>query len=327
MENATICFTLVHNTIYAIQPADHFQSSSSTTIPTCWIIKVEEPRPNVLHLLNPLARSKISSSPKTSLKGLNTLDMSFKISAPCKTYQLKEYLLFFRSGDKKWTVINDEKFEYHDLAHHNGHFYAVDSVGRTFIVDPITSNFTKISEHFQDGGYKKRFVESNGDLFLVDVFESASSPIEYMKAFSTLWKWFCDACPKSRDDGSEKPATPAWFDTLAPVGFKVFKLAVEKKLAWLQVENLGDRVFVVGDSYSFSISSSEFLSGCKGNCILYAGFCSMTEFSFIEYEQALKHDIVVFNLDDGSFAKLEKYPNYSHLFWPPPLWLTPTNPC
>ena len=51
------------------------------------------------------------------------------------------------------------------------------------------------------------------------------------------------------------------------VNFEVYKLDQECG-RWVRVENLGDRVFFLGNDCSFSVSATDF-SGCKGNCIYF----------------------------------------------------------
>ena len=74
---------------------------------------------------------------------------------------------------------------------------------------------------------------------------------------------------------------------------------------WVTVENLGDRVFILGKDSSFSVSATEF-SGCKGNCIYFT------------YED-----------DNGVFDKntdeIVDFQDSSHLFRPPSSWLN-SNP-
>jgi len=67
------------------------------------------------------------------------------------------------------------------------------------------------------------------------------------------------------------------------------------------VENLGDRVFILGTDSSFFVSTTEF-SGCKGNCIYFTD----------------ENDIGVFYLENKKTDKIVDFQDQCHLFRPPP---------
>ncbi|KAF9603361.1 hypothetical protein IFM89_035496 [Coptis chinensis] len=80
-----------------------------------------------------------------------------------------KYLVYFRAGDERWNFIGDKNCEHDDLINYKGKFYAVDKMGRTLIVDWHTLSVTLGANTIANDHRKKHLVESNGDLFLVDV--------------------------------------------------------------------------------------------------------------------------------------------------------------
>ncbi|PIA50441.1 hypothetical protein AQUCO_01300884v1 [Aquilegia coerulea] len=227
-----------------------------------WLIRVQEAMPNHIHLTDPLSRTLICPLQNNPPNEFNLLD--FKINGLCIAVQkvvlpstatkndfvvMALYswstLVFFRAGDEKWTVIEDQECQFLDLIHFQGQFYAVDSTGRACIVDPNTSNVTYIANSFQNGGgTKKHLVESKGELFLVNIYAD-----------------YDDGTQIRYDDCGEP----------IPTDCKVFKLN-ERNEQWVQVENLGDVVFLVYNQCSYSISASDF-PGCEGNLILLRSIC------------------------------------------------------
>ncbi|XP_042494744.1 F-box protein SKIP23-like [Macadamia integrifolia] len=215
-------------------------------------------------------------------------------------------LSIFKSGDEKWSIIEDLLSSYSDVICFKGKFYAVDITGGTVIVDPsatvslrtfIVGPYT--TAVFEGG--KRYLVESEGDLLLVDL----------------------RLCRDRLDDPRSNPnfdlysrIHPRLYERIgSPVEFKVFKLNEGRK-KWVELQSLGDRLLFLGDKCSFSASASDF-PGCKGNCIIFPNFftCSTGQscygFKYIE----------VFNLEDGCIGPLASYPCYSNLFWPPPSWV------
>ncbi|KAF9617366.1 hypothetical protein IFM89_036287 [Coptis chinensis] len=257
------------------------------------VLIVKETKPNKLHVAenplklhaaeNPLTGSRFKSPlPKTFPKELNTLD--FKLFVLCKQYLLEatvsgseletEYysggflvkhvyiraldncdvikvvvsstatmdnfvimgihvyglLVVCKSGDVAWTVVReDQKCRFHDLIHYKGEFYA-------------------------------RFVESNGDLFLVDIY------LDFGPRFAE-WN---ETCGPTYYSGEGRPSPPESRGESVPNGCKVYKLNERKQ--------------------HFEISS-----GHKGNATLF------TEDYFYDdnhADQALHHDIGVFNLEE-----------------------------
>ncbi|XP_042493888.1 F-box protein SKIP23 isoform X2 [Macadamia integrifolia] len=218
------------------------------------------------------------------------------------TIHVSGKLAMFKSGDEKWTIIEDQRSPYDDVICFKGKFYAVDSMGRIVIVEP-SATVTLIASHESHvfGGDKKYLVESEGDLLLVDLYLSMDtgddSPFENMDI---------------DDDFYERIES---YIVEKTVRFKVYKL-YEGRQNWVELQSLGDRLLFLGDNCSFSASACDF-PGCKGNRIYFtdAFNCSNGEDDY-----GFK-DVGVFNLDDGCIGPLASYPGYSKLFWPPPSWI------
>ncbi|KAF9617358.1 hypothetical protein IFM89_036279 [Coptis chinensis] len=316
---------LVESTIYTIRPKDQNQAHP----PKCWIIKVEEDTPNVIHLMDPLSRNFMSPKPKTFPKGLNVLD--FNIYGICKEYLLvsvkdsltqKGYqskgiylrtmilgiqkvvvssvasnndfvimalrslnLIFIRPGNETWTNfdIAGETGCISDIVHYMGKFVVVCNSGRGFLIDPCTLSVTLLVDRAGYGG-TKRLVESNGHLFLVEIFSNVS--------------------PWRHGTGGQ----------FLPIVCEVFRL-FEGKEQWVQVDSLADSVFLVCPECSFSVSAFDF-PGCKGNCILLKDYNFVT----LDKDDAFDRNIGVFNLIDGTFEAADS--SYLQLFWPPPTWIS-----
>ncbi|KAK9286207.1 hypothetical protein L1049_014591 [Liquidambar formosana] len=210
------------------------------------------------------------------------------------TIHVSGKLTMFKSGEKKWTVIDDMPSPYDDVVLFDGKFYAVDSTGRTVVVG-LSSTVTLVAKSVF-GGDKKYLVESGGALLLVDMYLSMD-PEEDL------------------GDGQI-----ALYISERIVRFKVFRLD-ENEQKWVEVKSIGDRVLFLGDNSTFSASASDF-SGCKGNCIY---FTDNSFYSIREEDGAFRDGgIGVFDLENGSIGPLANYPDYSRMFWPPPSWVTST---
>ncbi|KAJ4965633.1 hypothetical protein NE237_017482 [Protea cynaroides] len=216
------------------------------------------------------------------------------------TIHVSGKLAMFKSGDEKWTIIEDLRSPYDDVICFKGKFYAVDNTGRTVIVEPSASVTLTAFPVF--GGDKKYLVESEGDLLLVDLYLSMG-PGD-------------DPCFDNINIDDEFYHRIDTFIVEKTVHFKVFKL-YEVRQKWVELQSLGDRLLFLGDNCSFSTSACEF-PGCKGNRIYFtdAFNCSNGEDDYGFKE------IGVFNLEDGCIGPLASYPGYSKLFWPPPSWVS-----
>ncbi|KAJ7968548.1 F-box protein SKIP23 [Quillaja saponaria] len=212
------------------------------------------------------------------------------------TIHVSGKLAMFKSGDRRWNIIQEMPSPYDDVIVFKDKFYAVDNTGRAVVVG-LSSNVCLVAEPVF-GGDKKYLVESNGELLMVDMYLSFSSNQDFDDDFQEE----IDGCLCERT-----------------VRFTIFKLDGEGK-KWIEVESLGDRVLFLADDCTFSSSASE-LSICKGNCIFFTD-----NFFFINNEEngVLNGRIGVFDLDDSRITPLVDCPQYSKLFWPPPNWVALT---
>lgn len=208
------------------------------------------------------------------------------------TIHVSGKLAMFKSGEKRWSIIQDMPSPYDDVILFKGEFYAVDGTGRTVVVG-LDLGVTLIGQS-NFGGDKKFLVESVGELLLVDMYLSLDAENDHDGVFAELAENF-DCFMRERT-----------------VRFKVYKLDRKEKV-WNEVKNLGDRVLFLGDDCTFSASAAD-LRACKGNCIFFADNWDV--------EGALKSpEIGVYDMDSGIIGPLEDYAGYSELFWPPPNWI------
>lgn len=213
------------------------------------------------------------------------------------TIHVSGRLALLKSGDKKWTIIDDMPSPYDDVIFFKGHFYAVDSTGRTVIVDTGSPMMVKFVADSVFGGDKKLLVDSRGELYMVDKYLSGGpeDDLGYDEGFEFYEDFDCYMSERT-------------------VRFEVFKLD-RRGEEWVKVESLGDRILFLGDNCTFSASDSDF-RGCIGNCILF------TNSGKVEDGVLKSRGIGVFDLESGSIGPLVNYPGFSELFWPPPAWVS-----
>lgn len=211
------------------------------------------------------------------------------------TIHVSGKLAMLKSGDKKWTIIDDLPSPYDDVAFYKGQFYAVDTTGRTVVVVVGCPSSVSVVGQSVFGGDKKILVESCGDLFLVDKYLSVG--------------------PEDEDEGFEFYEEFDSYTSERTIRFEVFKLDRSEQ-KWIEVNNLGDRMFFLGDNCTFSASANDF-PGCKGNCVFFT--------DPLEDGVLKSRGIGVFDLESGSIGPLANNPAYSDLFWPPPYWVSSTS--
>lgn len=338
ISRTSLGFYLSRRTIFLIGlPNSHTQTDQDG-----WLVKIKEDVPDRKHLLNPLSRYQLNSLPNNFPRVLNLLNLRVcelgqeyvlhhvnynSNSTPCTdagnlymekvvmiwlnsesdfmllTIHVSGKLAVFKSGDKKWTIIQDMPSPYDDVIVYKGKFYAVDNTGRTVVVGLSTELSLIANPVF--GGDKKYLVESSGELLLVDMYLSI------------------DTGEGSLSFGEEFLEHLAQYMSERTVRFKVFKLDEEVQ-SWIEVRSLGDRVLFLGDDSTFSASASD-LSGCKGNCIFFVDnfFYSRDEYPTGGDDGVLAgRDIGVFDLESGCIGPLGNYPEHAKMFWPPPHWVT-----
>lgn len=227
------------------------------------------------------------------------------------TIHVSGKLVMYKSGDKKWTVIDDFPSPYDDVVCKDGIFYAVDSTGRAVMVDlnPGSAPFVTPVAESVHGGDKKYLVQSAGDLLLVDMYLSGGAPDDdfgYNEGFQFYEDFDCYMSERT-------------------VKFKVFKLDKETH-RWEEMSSLGDRIVFLGDNTAFSAFASQINSTCKGNCIFFTDqfYCGKEE----EEEEGgvwKSRGIGVFDMETGTIGPIGDYLGYSDMFWPPPDWIYSTS--
>ncbi|GAU12654.1 hypothetical protein TSUD_121460 [Trifolium subterraneum] len=191
--------------------------------------------------------------------------------------------VMFKCGDENWKVIPDMSSYLGDICLFKGQPYVVDKIGRTVMVGWDSSVQLVAEPLVGGGGYNKFLVESEGDLLLADVYDCSYTE----------------------------------FPNYDPVRIDLFKLD-EKEKKWVQLTSLGDRVLLLEESCSFSVSASD-LHIAHGNCVIFE------DNIFKPYTYKLPQTCIL-HLDDGRISLLDDCHEYDNLFWPPPEWIIPTSP-
>ncbi|KAK7250802.1 hypothetical protein RIF29_33496 [Crotalaria pallida] len=151
-----------------------------------------------------------------------------------------------KHGDEKWSwsLLDDKNFYCDDVIVFKGQFYVTDKWGTISWFDISSYKLVQYSPPLCGFGNKKHLVESCGSLYVVDryyVSEPSTTKWRYVNGVNTR---------------------------VAPVEcFKVYKLD-EELGTWVNVNDLGDRVFILGNNCNFSISAKD-VRGYQGNCIYF----------------------------------------------------------
>ncbi|EFH60292.1 F-box family protein [Arabidopsis lyrata subsp. lyrata] len=208
-----------------------------------------------------------------------------------------EKLAVFRSWDRAWTVINDYMpFRCQDLIMFDRRFFAIDYNGRTVVVDYSSFKLTLAADPLIGGGDKKFLIASCGEMFLVDIEFCRNRPNEDPEITGGFYSYF--------------------YETTVSYKFKFFKL-VEREKRWVEVEDLGDKMFFLGDDSTFSASAADIIPLCVG---------TGSSVFFYTHEESLfvmdDRNLAVFDIRSGKIELVNKLPEYAKLFWPPPPWIT-----
>ncbi|XP_031388071.1 F-box protein At2g26160-like [Punica granatum] len=150
-------------------------------------------------------------------------------------------LCYWKQGQESWSNITDDRGEasrYDDIILYKGQFYVVDNLGTVSWIDS-SIRVVQFSPPMCGGGNRKHLVESGGDIIVIDRYN--------------LQTTYPDNYRGPRSDEA--------------VNFKVYRLD-QKWGKWEEVRNLGDVVFFLGTSCSFSVSVQD-IDGCPGNCIYF----------------------------------------------------------
>lgn len=325
--DSAVGFRLSQRSILLIKPHEPCIESDSFG----WLIKVEEDLnvPRKVTLLDPLCDTR-NSIPENFPR---VLDMSkFKVRELGREFKLHYFntvgdiveslylekavvkyldcdgdykfvlltihvsgkLAVFRSWDREWTVINDYiPSRCQDLIMFDGRFFAIDYNGRTVVVDYSSFKLTLAANPLIGGGDKKFLIESCGEMFLVDIEFCLNEKPEFTGGFYSYFN-----------------------ETTVSYKFKFFKL-VEREKRWVEVEDLGDKMFFLGDDSTFSASTADIIPRCVGT----GSFVF-----FYTHEESLvvmdDRNLGVFDFRSGKTELVNKLPEYAKLFWPPPPWIT-----
>lgn len=224
------------------------------------------------------------------------------------TIHVSGKLAVFKSGDQKWSVIDEMQSPYDDVILYKENFYAVDNTGR--IVTVFFDLEVKLVADSVFGGDKKYLVESEGELLLVDMYLSIEA----------------EGGPSFAEEEGGHFEDYAFCVSERTVRFKVYRLD-EGGRKWEEVKSLGDRVVFLGDDCSFSASVREIDEKFgRGNCVIFVD--NLFDFGGEESGNGggglEGWGIGVFDLETGCIGPLRNFPQFGKLIWPPPQWITLT---
>ncbi|KAM1810105.1 hypothetical protein ACFX12_026911 [Malus domestica] len=331
-----------------------------------WLVKFEESNSGDLRLLHPITNKPLRYYPSNTPKDFNLLD--FKIVELRKSYSLQfrnsinvvmacvnkvvvmdaknlndcgvfmiyngGKLGFVRSGDEKWTHVDEQNSHYDDIIVYKGQCYVVDRCGTISWVNSDL-NVIQFSPPLFGLGGRKHLVESCGDLFLVDRYLDKCD-MERLPEYNVenqnvnIFGANFQALPHPFDAPHHPFAAPpnpfvapphplaAPFDGEA-VDFKVYKLDQEWG-KWVDVKNLGDQVFILSNDGSFAVSTGD-LGKVMGNCILFTD----QKLPHLQGIGGSKKRCIsrVFMMENGIIRNLAALPTYYKMLQPPSSWLSP----
>ncbi|XP_059431515.1 F-box protein At2g17036-like [Corylus avellana] len=200
-------------------------------------------------------------------------------------------LVFMKLGDESWTYVEHEYGHlFSDVLYYKGQVLAIDHRSELISLDVNTNKKNVLAPQDLEHAYQTYLVEtSNGDLFLLRRFFDEDSLSEQIPQSITGY-------------------------------FTVHKLVLDDEsgrvVERVEVKNIGDDAFFVGDNQSISISTSDF-PYCQPNSIYYTDDYIFTR----PYFPDGAIDMGIFNLKDRSI-RLHYKPNPSHKYYmPPPIWI------
>ncbi|XVE80493.1 hypothetical protein DITRI_Ditri14bG0144300 [Diplodiscus trichospermus] len=344
-------FLISQTTVYHIAPGFPTRSNNKS-----WFIKLEETKQdNKFRVLNPFSHRPIKNMPASLPKELNHLN--FRVVETERAFSIRQirddsdaelndgnplvrkiklasnfdltYMVAaIKNGDLcrmrvdndiQWCLLDSDVY-YRDIANFEGKFFTVDLYG---VILGLNENCFSLDEMHPPMDQKvweaeRYFLESCGHLHLV-VRDFYSCP--------------CQVHYDSRIDGFVKET--GYENLHVPAKFKVYKRIPndhrQNKYEWVEVNDLGDRVFFVSTDCSFSFSTRNY-DGFWGNCIVYVDELDSIQYPSDEESdeedddndgvwQLRKGKVGFFDLRDRSSLPLAFFPQYAALFWPPPTWL------
>jgi hypothetical protein len=278
---------LSQSTIYLLEPPDENPNPSSKS----WLVKVEESEDGTAHSLDPLFcdRYWFPTEDPDPPKVINLLD--FRVIEVSKAYKLLQFssdmhdpvmnklvlfpnsawntsvedtlifvlfhdgkLRFLKYGDENWTLVDDL---YDDIIVYKGKVYAVNRWGKVSWIHS-SMKLIQFSPPLHSFGNQKHLVESCGELYVVVRFDEN---INY---------------------------NPSNYG-VKTVAFIVYKL--DQEWGCREVKDLGDRVFILLNDCSFSVSAREF-PGCEGNCIFFTDEDNIGVFYLSKKNQRFVMDMI-----------------------------------
>ncbi|KAK2440308.1 hypothetical protein QL285_011734 [Trifolium repens] len=199
--------------VYLIKPSPQQQQEENQTLLRPWLIRTSQTPHDKTKLFNPLLTNTnaISYTQLLDFSKFSVLQLRTNFITNILSILPEKLVVVTRHGKKplvfctwtsisppphgnddenvNWKVIPDISIRYGDLCLYNGVAYAVDNTGRTIMVRPDDdSGVQLVAEPLIGGGNIKFLVESEGDLLLVDVYDSRLK-IDLFKLNEKEKKW------------------------------------------------------------------------------------------------------------------------------------------
>jgi hypothetical protein len=255
---------LAETKMYRLQPL----------LPTCssnkgWIIKVEKSKSGKFRHLDVLTNTQISHAfPSNVLDFMNLrvrelfqaytlnfssdggdlitfepLDDVFKVvlfsdevlGQMVFTLRKDGKLRVSNIGYNNLIIVDDWNRVYHDIILYMGKVYVVDEIGIIFWINCSSFKLVQSSPSLNNNGSRKYLVESNGSLFVVEMYFKRTG----VNTSNIV------------------------------IDISVLKVVDEESSRWLRVTDLGDVLFVLSKDLNFSLSANDYY-GFEGNRV----YCS-----------------------------------------------------
>lgn len=136
---------------------------------------------------------------------------------------------FWSFGDPEWTQIDQGNSCYDDIILHKEQIYVIDETGTVWWVNSETFELIMFSPPLYLGGQKKKLVESEGHLYVVDLYLGERKRVADMIVYKLDEEWG----------------------------------------TWVHVQCLGDRLFVLAKDYCFSALAVGLCGSPARNCIFF----------------------------------------------------------
>lgn len=329
------------------QPTPNLSSSSSPTPPNGRLVKVEKSELGKMRFLHPLSKKIIPRNLEDPSEGHNEFNLlHLRIHELAVSYSLKYTdttcvpgiskivlfpnssgsdvkdctiiavfeggkLGFARSGDEKWTLIDEQNFHYDDVIVYNQQYYTVDRWGTVFWID-LSMRLVQFSPPLIGLGHQKHLVECGGELLVIDRF------LNKERHFQPVIAAVEDAEVQQQQQPFIIPVRHTPYNSLPKaVDFKAYKLDQEWG-TWVELKNLRNQSIILGNDCCFSIEASEF-EGCKKNCVYYT--------DVREDEFCKRSTSRVFDVEGKRFGNILGHPGRMiEIFNSPPIWLSQSIP-